>query len=453
MDSLLDVPLAGIVFKLLKIRQKLGQIKKEILLSEDELRIYQLQTLKKLMAHAYARIPLYREKWKTAGVGPDNLRSLADLCKFPIITKEDVRNAPLADIMAAGQPRTKYHIFKTTGSSGEPVSILYDRDRGFYEIAEISTFSINMHFRLNLKKGMSILVLDEEAMEILPALEFPRMKKYLFDALDGVERHIEQINRVRPDYLVTYPSILKTIALKVQAEKIRIHQPKLLLTTGETHDGHTRKVISDTFTGELLDGYAATETGVVAIECPAHHGLHVLGYKAIIEIVDDGGNLLPPGEIGNVIVTDLKSGAFPLIRYSGMGDIAGYHPGGREGCRCHLSALPRLSRIEGRRIDSIILPDQTVIHPFKLTLLMQDIPEISKFQIRQEKRDEVVVLIVASLERGGRISSDAPAWINLKDRLASVLGNDVAVNIKFVDEIPRHEHSHKIPTVVSLVHG
>lgn len=204
-----------------------------------------------------------------------------------------------------------------------------------------------MHFHLNLKKGMSILVLDEEAMEILPALEFPRMKKYLFDALDGVESHIEQINRVRPDYLATYPSILKTIALKVQAGKIKIHQPQLLLTTGETHDGHTRKIISDTFTGELLDGYAATETGVVAIECPAHHGLHVLGYKAIIEIVGDDGNLLPPGEIGNVIVTDLKSGAFPLIRYSGMGDIAGYHQGDRERCRCLYRRFPVSAESKG----------------------------------------------------------------------------------------------------------
>lgn len=106
MDSLLDVPFAGIVFKLLKIRQKLGQIKKEISLGEDALRIYQLQTLKKLMAHAYARIPLYRQKWKTAGAGPDDLRSLAELGKFPIITKEDVRNASPADIMVNGRPHT-----------------------------------------------------------------------------------------------------------------------------------------------------------------------------------------------------------------------------------------------------------------------------------------------------------------------------------------------------------
>lgn len=450
MDRFLDVPFLGIFLKILKIRQKLGQIKKEISLSEEDLRSHQILKLKELMAHAYAHVPLYREKWRAAGVSPDDFQSLTDLGKFPIITKDDVRNASLNYPAADGLPKAQYHIFKTTGSSGVPVSILYDRDRGFYEIAVISTFSVNMHFNLNVKKGMSILVLDEDAMEILPALEFPRAKKFLFDALDGVEKHIEQMNRIKPDYLMTYPSILKNVALKVQAEKIKIHQPKLLFTTGESHDGHTRRIIKDTFTGELLDGYAATETGVMAIECPEHNGLHVLEYKAVIEIVDDDGHFLPPGQSGNVIVTDLNNMAFPIIRYSGMGDIAGYKP--QQGkCTCNLSALPRLSRIEGRKIDSIILPDNTVIHPYKLTLLMQDNPDIKKFQIRQEKKDEIKVLIEAD-SHGGEVAFSESAALNLQNRFRTVVGKDVQVKIEFVADIPRSENSHKLPTVISLVH-
>ncbi|MEE9910526.1 MAG: AMP-binding protein [Deltaproteobacteria bacterium] len=450
MEKLLDVPFLGILFKILKIKEKLGQIKREAAMTEDQLRDYQLLKLRKVMTHAYQSIPLYRDQWKAAGVSPDDLKTLADLDKFPIITKEDLRRADFAAIIAEGRSRTKYHIFKTTGSSGVPVSILYDRDRGFYEIAEISAFSINTHFGLHLKKGMSILVLDEDAMEILPALEFPSFKKYLFDALDGVEKHIEYLNRVRPDYLMTYPSVLKNIALAAQARCMKLHQPKLLFTTGESHDGHTRKIIRQVFAGELLDGYAATETGVMAVECPRHNGLHVLDYKTIIEIADDDGRLLPPGQSGNVIVTDLNNMAFPIIRYSGMGDIAGYKP---DRCDCHLKALPLLSRIEGRKIDAVILPGKKVIHPYKLTLLMQNVPGVNKFQIRQEKEDQMTVLIVKDSAKttGGLSTGDDAHYQLLKSRFQAVLGDDMIVKFEFVDDIPRRENSHKFQTVVSMV--
>ncbi len=448
-DKWLDVPAAGLLFKILKIRQKLRQIQDAIGMDEARLGEYRLEQLKSVMAHAWSQIPLYREKWRAAGLRPEDVQSLDDLAKFPILSKEELRNAPPA---ATGLSRDRHYVFKTTGSSGSPISIAYDRDKGFYEIALISTFSINLHFQLRLKKGMSILVLDDEAMEILPAIEFPRFKKFLFDALEPVENQIAHINRVRPDYLVTYPSVLKNIALRVQAEQIKIHQPALLMTTGESHDDHTRKIIGQTFAGELIDGYAATETGVIAVECPRHNGLHVLDYRAIVEIVDDEGRPAPPGQSGNVVVTDLVNRAFPLIRYSGMGDIAGYRPGR---CTCGLRALPLLDRIEGRKIDSILLPDNRIVHPYRLTLLVQDLPGVQKFQIRQETQDEILVLIVRDPAGAREASSaeDLPPYRELKKRLQDVLGGGMTVRLRFVDDIPRSENSHKYQTVVSLVHS
>jgi len=236
----------------------------------------------------------------------------------------------------------------------------------------------------------------------------------------------------------------------VQNEKLNIHQPRFILTTAESLDGHTRKIINDLFTGELLDVYACTEAGILATECPKHNGLHVLAYKTIIEIVDDNNKILPPGQYGNVIVTDLHNTAFPLIRYSGMGDIAGYK---HEKCQCKLTALPLLKSIEGRRIDSFILPGNKIIHPFKLTIIMQDVPGVNKFQIRQEKIDEIRILIVkSSSESANRLSmNDNHEYMNLQKKFLAVLGNDVTVKFDFVDEIPRQENSHKIPPVVSLV--
>lgn len=446
MDQYLDMPLLGFFFRIRKIRQQLARIRREIAMSKEELQNYQLAKLKQVMASAYQRVPLYRDKWNAAGVRPDDLRTLNDLEKFPIVTKEEFRNLDLDKLITGGKNGKDYHLFRTTGSSGIPVSMLYDRDKGFYEIAEISTFSINMHFNLNLKKGMSILLLDEDAMEILPMMEFPHVRKMLFDALDTVENHIRQINRIRPDYLVTYPSVLKNIALKAQAEGILVHQPRLLFTTGESHDDHTRKIIRDVFKGEVLDGYASTETGIMAVECPMHSGLHVIDYKILMEIVDDRHCLVPPGRSGNVIVTDLNNLMLPVIRYAGLGDISAYRP---EPCTCPRKALPLLSRVEGRKMDAFILPGNKVLHPFHLTTLMLDVADIRKFQIRQEKKDEIRVLIVRQPVRD-KVSGDHE-YAKLKERFHALVGSDVSVRFEFVDDICRDESSHKIPTVVSLV--
>ena len=174
-------------------------------------------------------------------------------------------------------------------------------------------------------------------------------------------------------------------------------------------------------------------------------------YRAIIEIVDDEGRPVPPGQSGNVVATDLVNRAFPLIRYSGMGDIAGYRPGR---CTCGLRALPLLDRIEGRKIDSILLPDNRIVHPYRLTLLVQDLPGVQKFQIRQETQDEILVLIVRDPAGAREASSaeDLPPYRELKKRLQDVLGGGMTVRLRFVDDIPRSENSHKYQTVVSLVH-
>ena len=451
MDKFLDMPILGIFFRYLKVKQMLGRIEKEFTMSKAALREYQLFRLKEVVAHAYDHIPMYREKWKAAGVQPDDIEAIEDLSRLPIITKDDIRSVSLEERIKQLGSNKNCHIFSTTGSSGTPLEVLYDREKGFYEIAEISAASINLHFGLNLKRGMSIMVMDDDALEVLPMMEFSHAKKYLFDAKDEVENHIRQINTIKPDYLMTYPSVLKNISIKLQTEKKTIHQPKLLFTTAETHDAHTRKIIHDTFTGKILDGYAATEVGLMAVECEKHNGLHVLSYKTIIEIVDNDNRILSPGETGNVVATDLTNMAFPMIRYSGVGDLASYTT---DQCSCHLASLPLLKRIEGRKMDTILLPGNRIVHPFKLTTLMLDIPDVNKFQIRQEKEDKIRVLIVARANQHpiGHAGGNGKAYQELKNRFHSVVGNEVAVDFEYVDDIPRKNNSHKFQLVVSKVH-
>ena len=450
MQKILDVPGIGLLLRYAKIKRILGRIKNELAMSDRELRSYQLQRLKIIVAYAYKHIPLYRRKWDAAGIRPDDLKALDDLGQFPVISKDDYRNMTLENAGFSDAPPPDGYLFKTSGSTGVPINIVYNRERGFYEIAAMSNHSLNLHLKTDLKKGMIIALQDDDAIEILPAKEFPGAKRFVVDALDSPEYHVKQINCSKPDYLVTYPSVLKNIAMVVREQKTHIHQPGILITTGESHDAHTRKVIQTAFAGDVLDCYASTELGVMGIECPQHNGLHVLSYKTIIEIVDDDGNLLPSGQSGNVIATDLHNMACPIIRYAGMGDVSGYRV---DPCDCHMKNLPLLAGMEGRKVDAVVLPGNRVIHPFKLTVLMRDVPDVRKFQIRQEKKDEIRVLIVKEATQiPGNIAAKAgSAPEKLKGKFQSIVGHDVKVLFEYVSDIPRMPHSHKFQTVVSLI--
>jgi phenylacetate-CoA ligase len=393
---------------------------------------------------------LYRRKWDEAGVKPEDIESLDDLYKLPITTKDDFRHNYPDGILSKEFKPEDCHIVGTSGSTGSPVKIFLDREKGFFELAVSSKGLVNKYVGFKIRKAISIVVTDEDALEILATKEFRQAIKFVFDALDTPENHIKTINKVKPDFIFTYPSVLRNISILVRENGIKLVRPKLIVTVGETMDPPTRRMIEETFKCEILDAYGSTEVGLIGIECHRHEGIHLVPWKVIVEIVDDNGNPVPPGTPGKVLVTDLFSKATPIIRYSGLGDIATLK---KTYCSCGIKS-PVLERIEGRVVDSIVLPDKKIIHPFSLTLALQDIPFVSKFQIRQEKIDKIDILLVKEKNTGAKkasFSKGSPLWNKIMKRYQKILGDKVKIHIKTVPDIPRRPGSHKYATVVSLI--
>ncbi len=454
MNFLYKIPVVGVLFKVMTVKSNLKTMKSLFHATPEEMRAYQTKKLKELIHHAYNNVGLYRKKWDAAGVHPDDIKTLEDIEKLPIVSKDDFRNAWPHDMIAKGWKEEDCHLFGTSGSTGSPVKVLYDKEKTLFEIATMTRPCIEKHMRLaNLGEGLYILVTDEDAMEVLTAKEFKKAEEYIVNALDPVEKHIEEINRRKPDYIISYPSVLRNIAIKVHEENIQIHQPKVLLTSGESLFKPTVEVIKRAFNCEVFDAYGATEVGIAAFECCFHEGMHTVPHKVIIEIADDSGQLVKRGDCGNIIVTDLINKATPVIRYSGMGDISEFST---EECSCGLSkTFPMLRRIEGRKIDSIVLPDKRIVHPFKLTLAMQDTPTINKFQIRQESMNDFRVLVVREHShndaKNRTFAPGCPDYEKINLRFKEILGDHVNVKMEVVEDIPRKEGSHKYATVVSLV--
>ena len=119
--------------------------------------------------------------------------------------------------------------------------------------------------------------------------------------------------------------------------------------------------------------------------------MHISAEDIIIEIVDDDGTVLPPGEKGEVVVTHLSTSDFPFVRYR-TGDVAVLDDGV---CSCG-RGLPLLKEIQGRTTDFIVAEDGTVMHALALIYAIRDVPGVQNFKIIQEDPKRIRVQLVTS---------------------------------------------------------
>ncbi len=406
--------------------------------------------LRYIVKYAYENVPLYRRKYDEAGIKPEDIHSIEDIYKLPLITKKDLVDGYPHDIIAKNLKPKDYHLISTSGSTGTPVRIF--KNHNLLSAVIFGEFFINkilamyLKLKINPKSMLSILIKTPDSLEGVIAAEKTKIPAFTFknnmdvDATFPPEKHIEALNSYKPDTVMTYPSVLRNMALYIQQQNITPHQPGLLMVSGELLDNSTRKIISRTFKGMLLNMYICTECGIIATECQTHSGMHVMSSSVLLELLKDG-NPVHDGESGEVVITDLWNQATPIIRYTGLKDIARFSA---EKCECN-QKTPLLKVVEGRVIDSVVLSDGRLLHPFSLTLALEHIPGIARFQIIQENIDVINILVVPEKE-----GSDEQAQ-SIKNSLKELLGESVCINTSFVDEIPHHSNGQSHHVVISKV--
>ncbi len=427
-----------------------------------QLQEFQQRRLREIIRYAYDNVELYHRKWRQFGVHPDDVQTIADLKRLPIITKDDLREGfPDAIRSREFGPEDCFTV-GTSGSTGTPVRVFVDFDKAMIDFALSEPRYMGGMPPITFRRAvrdclvrrnvmfMSIFVNNELAYETLYARMFSLMRHTVVDCLLPPAVHIAQINAKKPLYLHTYASVLRNVCIAARESGIKMHRPKLIFTTGEVTDPHLRTLVKETFETDLLDSYAAVEFGFIACECPRHEGLHVFSWKALVELLDPKGEEVPDGQAGRVVITDLFNRATPLIRYNGLGDYAVRKTGL---CSCG-RPLPLLTRLEGRMADSVVLPSGRMVHPYSLTLALEDIPHLNKFQIRQERPDYIRVLLVKDRTREAEGVSFAPGGNigrSILTRFGEILNDQVNVELETAEDIPRKPGHRKYATVVSLV--
>jgi phenylacetate-coenzyme A ligase PaaK-like adenylate-forming protein len=245
-----------------------------------------------------------------------------------------------------------------------------------------------------------------------------------------LDEMVAALNDYEPDALGGYPSVIALLAQEQLEGRLQI-APRIVLTTSEVLTADAAARIERAWTTPV-EGYFSTEVAVIASGSPDHVGLHVCE-DVIVEVVDDAGRRVPPGQPGaRVLLTNLVNRTQPLIRYELLDAVElaeGPDPSGRP--------FDRIARIDGRSDDVLRLPapagGAVTVHPYRLRAPFVRMLDVLQYQIVHRPSGLDVRVVV----RRGREPGAADAVRSALEDAVRDAGAVCPVDVAVVDEIPR----------------
>jgi phenylacetate-CoA ligase len=358
-----------------------------------ELRLWQDARLRRLVTHAYESVPFYRRLFDRHRLHPRHVRGVRDLEIIPFIDKAELRRQRPEELLAAGHDPATLLAVRTSGSSGEPFTIrrTWLEDKLQYLV------------RLRALQGLGI-----RARDLVVAIGVPRPEgddrklggrtlralglhhRVLLDGMQDPVHVAYELRRLRPDVIVGLPGMLNRLTAPELAGALEPVRARLVVVGGEVTTPAMRARLGRTFGAPVYETYGSHECPLIAAECPWSGTLHACEDAVLVELLADG-RPVEPGERGEVVLTNLHAYAMPFIRYR-IGDLATRAPA----CACG-SPFTALGAVQGRMIDYFPLPDGRLLHPYEIVtrLVWGGQAWIRQYQLVQERRDSVVLYVVA----------------------------------------------------------
>ena len=373
--------------------------------------------------NAYRNVPYYREKYDEAGVDINSIRRIEDLKKIPFITKDEIREQFPDGIVARGVDRDKCHYSATTGSTGRSLPFIVNTATHAFYIATV----LRVYTMIGYRPWYKIVYIKFTAVDTPSFGPFFRTAHIL--SVIPVEEQISLLRKEKPDLLIGYASIILEIARRATPEDLKYIRPKIISVNSEMSTQDQRDFISRVFGCPVYDEYSTEETYMLASQC-RRHNYHLFTDNVWVEFLDEGGEDVAPGEVGEMFLTTMRSPAMPFIRYR-IGDLG--RPSDRH-CRCGRSS-PLLEAFDGRSDDSFILPSGKFVSSLKLlnTFTMyinKYLHLMEEFKVIQKEKGLVDIQLV----RGKEYREDL--FQELVGKLHKILDEPVIINVEMVDEIP-----------------
>ena len=363
--------------------------------SRDEIAGLQLARLNQTLRHVYANVPHYRQAFDARGLGPQDLKSLADLAKFPFTTKAELRGNYPFGLFAVPRERI-LRIHASSGTTGKATVVGYTK--GDIETwASLVARSIRAAggrpgMRLHNAYGYGLFT---GGLGLHYGAE--RLGVTVVPVSGGMtERQVQLIADFQPDIITVTPSYMLAILDEFRRQGVdpRTTSLKVGIFGAEPWTNSMRQEIEQACDMHAVDIYGLSEVmgPGVANECvESKDGLHIWEDHFYPEIIDPAtGAVLPDGEVGELVFTTLSKEAMPVIRYRTR-DLTRLLPGTARSMR-------RMQRVTGRSDDMLIVrgvnvfPTQIEAQILKIAGLA---PHYQILLTRARRLDEMEILVEA----------------------------------------------------------
>jgi phenylacetate-CoA ligase len=392
--------------------------------SIEEMNELQISELRSLFAHAKTSSRLYADLYE--GIGLDDLNTIDDIRKLPIVEKEFLR----ANIEDAYTIRPERGVASFTGgTTGKSLMVFYrpedvQRRMAYLDAfkercgvdtftAKKATFSGRSFCEGIFQTGRKIFWRDNRSYNQRLYSTFDLKK-------ENLHAYVKDLCKYKPEVINGFPSALTIVAEFILRNGVDLgFSPKAIFTTSETLLPAHRAVIEQAFGSRVYNQYASAEGAPFITECK-HGNLHYCMDTGIIEQVDLGLG-------AEMLVTSFTSYGTPLIRYR-IGDGVVF---GTEKCPCG-SCLPIVERIDGRAVDFLYSPTRGRISLSHLADVIKGLPNcVIAMQFVQISISVITVLVVADAS-----SYDNAAEKSILDEMRYRFGGSMEIRVELVDEIP-----------------
>jgi phenylacetate-CoA ligase len=397
---------------------------------------------------ALARFPAYADKVRAhRGSIPEADEPIV-AAELPVWTRQDQRELFKQQV----KPPDSAYIHQTSGSTSLPVTFHVTResyewrtavtDRG-YAWAGAEEGSKAFILWAGVQKGTPL------GARVKKAVHNKLQRRTFFDVFqrmgpDELARCCRVINRFRPHTIVGYTSMLIDLARFVRDHPDALRwRARTLVNAAEGLQPGQREMLEERLVQEVFLAYGSREFMGVGMECGGHAGYHLYTDNVQVEVVDDEGVPVPPGEQGRILITDLRNPATPFIRYEigDYGSMSPEEPGAA--CGCDLP-FPLLKSVDGRLQDVVYSADGRKLTGLYVTYTMRKFEWIEGYQIVQREPGRITVRLLSREELTPERTAPVAAMLRSK------LGEDMDVQFERVAELERRS-SGKVHLVISSI--
>ena len=402
--------------------------------SRDEIEALQLQRLRWTVQHAYDNVPHYRKAFDAKGVHPSDLKTLADIAKFPFTTKKDLRdNYPFGLFAVPREQITRIHA--SSGTTGKPTVVGYTK-KDIDVWADLVARSIRA---AGGKAGDMIHVAYGYGLFTggLGAHYGAERAGCTVIPMSGgqTEKQVQLITDFKPDIIMVTPSYMQVIIEEMQRQGMDPAKSSLRIGIfgAEPWTEAMRQELQTKGGLSAVDIYGLSEVmgPGVASECvETQDGPVIWEDHFLAEIIDpDTGEVLPDGAEGELVFTSLSKEAMPIIRYRTR-DLTRLLPPTARSFR-------RMGKIVGRSDDMLIIRGVNVFPTQIEEIVLQNEQLSGQYQIvvtRDGNMDQVAVRCELQPGSAGEKQQLAD-WV--QQRIKTMIGISTAVEVLGSDSIER----------------